>query len=200
MRRRQSPDMTLLRTSITAVWLAFSLSACVSPPGVPPQHITSAQQLLKWEAQGKLGVRTPSTAKAVNFQWQHSPKQLEIKLHGALGLGSARLSRAQNGNFTLQTKDGTEQAESAESLLYATLGWSLPVAALEYWVKGVPTPEATIESQTFDNEGKLTHLQQQGWKLHYPKYGEYGSLSLPKKIIASRDELRLTIVIHAWRF
>lgn len=192
--------MIQFRTSITATCLALFLSACVSPTAAPPPHIASATALHSWEAEGKLGVRSANTAKAVNFHWQHSPEQLDIRLHGALGLGSVYLKRDANGIFTLKSKDGTEQADSAEDLLYATLGWSIPVTALEYWIKGLPSPAAPVTSQTYDSQGNLTQLQQQGWKLLYSKHTHFGSLSLPQKIIASRDGLRLTIAINTWRF
>ncbi len=185
-------------TGAAAALLTLLLSACVSPPTSPPA--TSAKALHAWQAEGKLGLRTHDTAKAINFRWEHNAEQLEISLYGALGIGGARLSRDSNGTYTLSTKDGIETADSAESMLENTLGWSLPVTALEYWIKGLPAPETPIQSQTRDEHGNLTQLQQQGWLIRYTKHANKGAFALPKKIVASHGALRLTIAIKSWRW
>lgn len=173
------------------------LSACVTPP--PITDIISKTTLDHWTASGKLGIKSRAQAKAVNFKWENRGDTFHIKLHGAMGFGSSSLSN-QNGIVELKTKDGIRRSESAESLLQNILGWTVPVDGLRYWIKGAPSPVSHIEFQQMNPSGDLEHLHQQGWKIHFQKYQQIDGLMLPRKIVAKRDQLKLTIAIKNWRF
>ncbi|MFL0800076.1 MAG: lipoprotein insertase outer membrane protein LolB [Agarilytica sp.] len=176
--------------------LCVSLTACVSTPRHPSQHLTP-ETLRSWTASGKLGIRDRRTAKAINFKWQHSDEHFDIKLHGAMGIGTTRLTNKE-GVVTLKNRDGVRTADSAESLLSDVLGWTAPVNELTYWIKGLISPESKIESERRSNEGELEQLNQQGWQIHFVKYHQFEDLKLPKKIVAKRDSLTLTIAIKNW--
>lgn len=178
------------------VLASLLISACVNTP--QQQFNANAEQLNHWQATGKLGVRNGSRAKAVNFNWQNTSDAYEIHLHGILGIGSSRLSK-RNGVVELKTKDGVRQADSAASLLQDLLGLNLPVDELSYWIKGISSPKSTVDFQQYYESGELEYLQQQGWRIHFQKYHQIGSLKLPKKIVATRDQLKLTIAIKRWR-
>ncbi len=176
--------------------LCVSLSACVSTPRTLPQNL-SPETLHSWTASGKLGVRDRSSAKAINFRWQHNDKHFDIKLHGTLGIGTTRLTNSE-GVVTLKNRDGVRTADSAETLLSDVLGWTAPVNELTYWIKGLSSPESEIESEQRSNEGDLEQLNQQGWQIHFVKYHQLEDLKLPKKIVAKRDGITLTIAIKNW--
>ncbi len=176
--------------------LCVFLAACASAPRRPPQDL-SPETLHAWSASGKLGIRDARTAKAINFKWQHNDQHFDIKLHGAMGIGTTRLSN-KDGMVTLKNRDGIRTAESAESLLADVLGWTAPVNELTYWIKGLSSPKSEIESEKRSHNGDLERLNQQGWQIHFVKYHQLEGLRLPQKIIAKRDNMTLTIAIKHW--
>ncbi len=183
--------------ALLILFASLLLSACVTPPHTT-NDITKTS-LDNWTASGKLGVKSGSRAKAVNFKWENRGNIFNIKLHGAMGFGSSSLSN-QNGIVELKTKDGIRRSESAESLLQNLLGWTVPVDGLRYWIKGIPSPVSEIELQEMNPSGELARLHQQGWQIHFQKYQQINGLTLPRKIVAKRDQLKLTIAIKNWCF
>ncbi len=100
--------------------------------------------------------------------------------------------------MTLKNRNGIRTADSAESLLSDVLGWTAPVNELTYWIKGLSSPKSEIGSEQRSNEGDLEQLHQQGWEIHFVKYHQLEGLKLPKKIIAKRNDITLTIAIKNW--
>ena len=55
----------------------------------------------------------------------------------------------------------------------------------------------------YATDGTLSQLEQQGWQLRYENYraesAPGGSVRLPAKLTATRDEVRLRLVIDRWQ-
>lgn len=102
--------------------------------------------------------------------------------------------------ITLTTSDGIVTADTPEALLQGTLGWSIPVSDLEYWIRGHTSPHAPVDASEVNGNQLLSSLNQQGWTIRYSSYHTFTDFSLPRKIIASRDGLKLTLVIKRWQF
>src|SRR5690606_41506827 len=90
-------------------------------------------------------------------------------------------------------------AESGEYLLYEATGWHLPLEQLTAWVRGVPAAGLPITALELDEHQLLATLVQGDWQLSYSRYGLYGDLYLPGRIVAENADTRLTLIIHAWR-
>jgi len=81
----------------------------------------------------------------------------------------------------------------------ALLGWQVPVSNMQYWVKGQLAPNIPIDAPTTLNEAKLPNIMyQDGWTVTISQYQAVGPWTLPRKIIATRGELRLMTVIKSW--
>lgn len=183
-----------IQRHILLVAIAILFSGCASQP----KHAAPIEQLESWQATGKLGFKNGDFAKSVSFQWKNaSASEFDIRLYGALGIGTTRLSQT-GGIIKLSNKNGVRQASSAEELLASELGWQIPVSDLTYWIKGHASP-AAIEQQTFYPNGNIEHLYQQGWHLHFKQYHKVGKLDLPKKMIAERGPIRLTFIVKTWK-
>ncbi len=180
-------------------FLLFALAMLLSGCATQQSKLSSIQELERWRATGKLGIRNFDSAKSVNFSWENTSEfEFKIRLYGALGLGTAELKQS-NGYIELSNKDGVRQAPTAEELLMSELGWQIPVSGLKHWIKGSAAP-STIEAQERYPDGNLKTLQQEGWEIRFKKYQQMGNLQLPQKIIASRDSLKLTLVVKTWKF
>jgi outer membrane lipoprotein LolB len=113
------------------------------------------------------------------------------------GQGIARLARA-DGEITLTTQDGREfRAGDAETLTEQVLGFRLPLVGLADWVRGraasKPAPEPTRERR--DASGRLTELEQSGWRIRYLEYAD----ALPSRLALTFPGLELRLAISEWK-
>lgn len=185
--------LTLVLCVITAL-----ISGCASSP--PQSNLKRSKAgLTHWQAKGKLGIIARGKSKSVNFNWSNSGSSFDIRFHGALGIGSARLKQDRDG-ITLKTSKDEVHAQSAEELMENALGWHAPVSELRHWIKGIASPQSDVSQRSVSEDGTLLSIEQQGWLINYQRYHDNLSIKLPKKITVSRDQLKLTIVIKDWRF
>ncbi len=142
--------------------MAAALAGCVAPQIQGPADAG----VDIWRAQGKLGIVAEGKGRSINFDWSNDHHNFDIRLSGALGVGAARLSK-RGSTIELTTGDGRYRAASAEDLLWQTLGWSVPVSDLRYWIKGLPAPDSPVTASERDPAGSLLSLTQQGWQIDY---------------------------------
>ncbi|WP_221799174.1 lipoprotein insertase outer membrane protein LolB [Oceanobacter mangrovi] len=176
--------------------LALFASACALLPGADqPQQL---QQLSSWQVQGKLSVRNSSDSVTGYMTWKQDGDRYNLFVSGPLGQGSSRLSGdRQHASLTLPDQDTPMQAANAEQLLYEQLGWSIPVAGLPYWIKGMAAPDSQAAEQR-DNYGLLAELQQDGWTISYKRYQQYQGVWLPGLIKLTGYDYKLTLAINDW--
>lgn len=189
-------------------WVLLSLLAiltsCATPPVVSPaaQNAWTARQshwlkLNHWRAVGRIGVVNEQDGWHANFQWDQQGSAYRIDLIGPLGQGRV-LVQGDAETVSIQTQDGHNwTASDADALLEQSLGIQLPVNGLRYWVRGLPEPGATPVVET-DAEGRLIHLEQNGWIIDYPAYMSTTALDLPARIVARRTDLGVKLVIEQW--
>lgn len=192
---------------------SFFLVSCttVAPPQAP--QVTTAKptnektwksrentlaQVKSWQVTGKIAVRTPKNSGTANVNWRENHGNYSVALSGPIGAGAMSL-RGTPSSVTLTTSDGKKYSSgSAEQLLAQNWGFSLPVAHIRYWIKGLPVPGIPYKSQ-FDLENRLVSLQQAGFFIQYSNYTRSGSYDLPHRISMSSAQLKTKIVIYDWR-
>ncbi len=184
------------------------LSACatVTPPqsgdGVAREHAWQAHLqrmagVTRWELRGRIAVKGPQGAWQAHLVWRQHPGHFEIDLLSAFGQHLARL-RGEAGRIELLLPDGQRyRARDAERLLQTRLGWSLPLAGLSHWVRGMPVP-GEARQRVLDAAGRLASLEQQGWRIDYGRYRRADGIMLPGKVVLVRKELRLRLVVDRW--
>lgn len=147
---------------------------------------------------GKIGIKLGGKAKSANIEWRNHRKGYAIQIHGAFGLGSAELKKS-GRKVTLKTKSTNVSAYSHEQLLEQHLGWSMPVSDLKHWIKGLPAPTSTPEEMTLNEQGLLTELTQSGWEIRFDRYQKQQGYTLPGKIIATHERLKITLIAKSWQ-
>ena len=151
-----------------------------------------------WKLSGKIAVETAKDSGSATVDWSQQRQQFTISLLGPLGSGGLTLN-GRPGLVTLQSSDGkTYQASNAQELLARTWGWNLPVSYLNYWIRGLPVPGISQQSQ-FDPYQRLSLLVQQGWQVQYLSYTNVGSVDLPSKITITSNQLKTKIVVYDWQ-
>ncbi|MCG8612114.1 MAG: lipoprotein insertase outer membrane protein LolB [Pseudomonadales bacterium] len=210
--RLRNDTRKLLLKLITATLLVNVLHGCslistqeplitnsVVPETWPMQH-RMLSTLTHWSINGKIGIRQPgqSESAAINNGSQRG-EHYNIDLSSLLlGMGAIHIE----GNLDyILLSDSDEQniySDDPESLLEQHAGWTLPLAYIADWVKGIPSPGSPYRLE-FTAEGRLAHVEQSGWTVTYRNFLEVGDYPLPAKITITDGERRIIIVINQWQ-
>ena len=178
--------------------LAIVLSGCQS---TPRHTIGSAQQerrlydMPQWEAEGKIAIQMASDRHSASFKWTQDKANYSVHLFGPFGQGTTWLHRTSRGVTLESAKAGTHKATSAETLMEEVLGWQVPVSNLQFWLRGLPAKKPKPTHLERDPTGLMAQLHQQGWQVTYSRHDHFNGWQLPTRILAERDDLRLTVVI-----
>lgn len=195
-----------LRSLLAAVSL-ISLAGCVTT------HSTSRlpelgkdyserreilQQVDDWAIRGRLAVRTPDDGFTASLRWRQREERYDANLNGPLGVGAMSLTgdpellRIERGNGK------NEVIHNPSEALADALGWSIPVENFRFWALGVESPLSPAIDKKVE-QGLLITLQQDGWSIQYREYQEIDGASLPRKLVATQGEARLTFLIREWQ-
>lgn len=159
------------------------LCACATRPVVVQNGIAGDNV---WSLNGRIGISSGKRHGAFTVDWRQDQDDYNISLLGPMGVGAARITR-RDGMVTLQVPNQDPLvARSADELLSAALGLHIPVTPLRYWVRGKPAPgywRATPDG-----------FVQSGWTISYLAYAS----GLPVKMVVSRPEVKMTMVVRKW--
>lgn len=199
-----------MNTFIKRLFIAtvfFTLAGCsgLQPSPTPPPSATmetwedvqaSLRSLTHWTLDGKIGIRTQDDSQSARLHWRQQAEQYAIELTGPLGQGGLKIE-GQPGTILLDLGgDDRYRSSSPEQLLQDTLGWSLPIQEIRWWVRGLPAPE---QPHTASFKGpRLQSLSQAGWTIEYQRYLQQQNYWLPGKIKLSHDDLKITLIIKEW--
>jgi len=154
----------------------------------------------QWSLQGKLAVTQGKHSDSLLInQWRQDEASFDIHVSSALlGLGATRIEGSPNYIGLHQPDEDSLYSTTPELLLQQTLGWTLPLKSLAYWVKGMPAPNQPAELE-FDTVGLPYHLTQSDWQIELEHYQPVENMMLPHKITMSRRDIRLRMVITDWQ-
>lgn len=184
------------------------ISGCVhrgslTPPQDVLEHQRQVQAIGDWQLSGKLGIRTATDSGSASVKWAQQLASYQINLSGPLGQKSMIITGTPDKVRLEQTGEPAQEAKTAEALIKKSAGWTLPVAQLAYWVRGVPAPKLRITQLQQNETGLIAQLIQGGWSIHYSNYRDQTfngiNLPLPGKITAEYKDVRLVLVIRDWR-
>ncbi|WP_163649921.1 lipoprotein insertase outer membrane protein LolB [Modicisalibacter sp. 'Wilcox'] len=149
-----------------------------------------------WRLAGKVGLRTPDDATSANLDWVQRASRYRMLISGPFGSGRSVLEGGPDG-VVLTTGKGRFTADTPERLMEQQLGWSLPVSALDDWVRGLPAP-IVAHRLTRDDRGFPLQLHQAGWTIDYRDWTRAGGLWLPSRVVMTFPGLRATLVVKEW--
>jgi outer membrane lipoprotein LolB len=130
------------------------------------------------------------------LHWEQDGDRFEMRVAGPLGVGAATIT-GKDRTVEIRTSKKQFTTKDPEGDLKKRLGWTFPLTHLRYWVLGQPAPGASPEL-TFDRDGLLETLEQDGWTLEIDEYQDAGGLQLPRKFVVENDEVRIKVVIDSW--
>lgn len=186
--------------------------ACAVPAPRPPAaqledlwrtHAAELAPLTHWELRGRLAVRTDDRGGQASLTWLRDAARHSIRLNGPLGRGVLRVTQDEHGARLTDSEQRVLEARDAQQLIYLYTGWQLPIASLEWWVRGLPVPGVEA-GRELDGDGRLDVLRQQGWEVRYQEYAQVEGRSLPTRLELTRPasgsepSMQARLVIDQW--
>lgn len=204
------PSISSLRLYSSSIRRLFGLSlllsvlaGCASQPPVSSQvnwetHQASLQQLSHYQAKGKLGYKGTQRFGA-NLLWRTVPQADHLLLTNFLGKTLLKLD-ATPVRATLISHEGkTHQGTNASLLIQQLTDINLPVEQMRDWLIGLPTAADTYQ---LNSENRIAYLAKQIgdqlWQLDYNDYDNSVTPALPKRMVLSQGDVRITLIINEW--
>jgi len=193
-----------LTLALRVLCISLLLASCADLPkqGAPDlnwqERTAQLTSLNRWQARGKLAIRTAQQSESVSLIWDQSRDNTHLVLSGPLGVGTTTIDSDQKKLRV--SRDGQSQTYDISSPRASTaaIGWDLPLQALPHWLKGLPTPGDEIQGKIV-KQGLLRQLEQLGWTVTYEDYGQFEQYTLPTRLKIERDSTRVRLIIRSWK-
>lgn len=196
---------------LLSAWLgALLMAGCGALPQQPAvtvpaapiaryyEHLAQVSRIDAFAMQGRIAILTERKGFSGSIHWYHHAEGDDIQFFSPLGTQLGALSLTVEGATLTTSNQQSFHADNAEALTQQILGWSLPMQGLPDWMLGRPND---LESAilTWDADGKITHLAEQGWEIEYPVYTAADEFMLPGKVLLKSQKLDLKLVIEQWQ-
>lgn len=158
-------------------------------------------KLNRWNIQGIFSIQpNDQDAFMAHYSWQQLGRdQYHINIYAALNLFRVVID-GQPNHVRLETSRGEiYQGKTPSQIMQQSLGWSLPIFSLWYWVRGIPAP-GYVQKIRFDSYGHMIALEQNGWVVSLADYQVVASngIDLPRVINLNRQAMAAKIKIKHW--
>ncbi len=190
---------------ILGLGLAVLLAACTSAPYRAADTEAAWQErrdrlsgIGAWTVTGRVAIRTEEEAWHATLHWIQRQDAYRIRLMAPLGQGTVQIAGNDTRVILRTSENRVYRAVDPESLLSDTLGWSVPVKGLRFWLTGLEDPYGPPPERRLDVGGRLEQLDQSGWTIAYQRYEGEGLLALPTKLELRNERLAMRVVINRW--
>lgn len=205
----------MIRPLLSLIWIGLVLSglwgcqSLESRPAADNNRLTESRnqlrlsQLTQWQLQGKIGVTQGNQrdSAAINY-WKQAQEHFEIQVSSTLlGLGATAIYGDPSYLTIEESGEPPVSSSNPQQLLAQSLGWQLPLSAMPFWIKGLPSPNAP-HSWQHEGNSKNPILQQSDWVIRYDRLLPLSSSKdapfLPHKVVMSQGNKEIKIVISEW--
>jgi outer membrane lipoprotein LolB len=181
-----------------AVLVPLLVSACAGVPRGAPAPSVDPAAITAFQLDGRINLRVQKGAYPGRVRWQHDRQADELWFYSPMGATIARLRQDQSGALLITSEGREHRAADLHRLAFDVLGWDLPLAGLQYWVRGLEWPGAQSEREEFDEQGRVKRRSQAGWQVSYLDWTPAGVSGLPSKVDLQGERLRLRLVVERW--
>ena len=153
----------------------------------------------EWEFAGRIGVSAGEEGFNGKLWWRQDGVVFRARISGPLGVGTIFIN-GDRRELTLTDRDGVvNELDNAEVDLRERYGWTIPITSLRYWVLGIPDPSSPSDA-SFNEHGQLSELVQRNWQVTIAQYADGGGQSMPRRLTAVNDDIKVRLVIDNWTF
>lgn len=164
----------------------------------PISNLSSQGVVEAFKLKGRVSVKTGEQQYSGGLSWdRHGPDET-LLLTTPLGQGVAEIRR-EPGGLVLTDADGRRhEAQDADVLVRKATGAPIPLVGLVYWLSARPRPDVPHLAY-LDTTGRVTRLEQEGWRIDYDRYRQIGPTWLPGRLFASRAEgVEFRLIVDHW--
>jgi outer membrane lipoprotein LolB len=185
-----------------AIILILAMAGCASAPRLPEpvdwsQRKAQLLSLQAWRMTGRVAVSVDGEGASASIDWRQAGTTSDLALSGPLGVGALRAVLDPSGLSLEDGSGNSVRGDDAARVLTERLGTEIPLAALRYWVLGVPAPGMPAE-ETAGPDGRLVRIEQAGWQVGIDRYSSTVTGGLPARLDVTRDGARLKLVVSRW--
>jgi outer membrane lipoprotein LolB len=183
------------------LWLAGCATTRVSrePLSVAAQE-TMLRDLAGFRLEGKVAVQAGDEAVQPSVSWRQRGDTARYRF--SMGLGTLLLDYGPQSLRVTTSRGDDLRGTEAEQALVTQLGFVPPFEALRFWALGLPAPGELPAEQSTDDAGRITGMTQQQWRIRYELWTDVatpaGVARLPKRLVATRADLRLRLFVQKW--
>lgn len=161
-------------------------------------HRREMVKLHDWELAGRMAVRVDNEAWSASLIWIQTGDTFEIRIIAPLARGTALIT-GDNDSVLLKTSDNREFSDNnVNEIMKKSLGWSIPLSAFNYWIRGISSPALATDKLVINDNGHLQKLEQDEWSIDYQRYDLTKENALPSRIEFTRSRTQVRIVINRW--
>lgn len=180
-----------------------SVMKAANPEGAWAERQRVLAQMQQWQLKGRVGLQLREQSWSFGLDWaQRNSRQYEMQIQNPLTGGLMATVLETGSQVTLKAADGkVYQDTDAERLLARQLKMNLPLKNLQYWARGLPSPNVAVDAVKLDAAGRPTRLQQAGWVVDYASYEGNGTQALPSKIQLEKasERVKAKLVAKEWK-
>ena len=205
IRLKQGYSFRAMSRTTAGLLLATAL-LCACTAIAPPAEENSdwarqrdqLQELDSWELRGRVNVRYDNESHTPRINWLQQNVDYRIRLWGTFNAGNT-LIVGRPGYVSLENDGETVDASSPEELILRQMGYELPISQLNYWIKGLPSPDSSFQL-SFNELNQLTTIEQADWTINLSDMRQYGQVSLPRRVelTRARNDIRLRFIGLNW--
>ena len=180
-----------VRHVVTVLTLVL-LAACASSPLAPRDD-------RPFDLLGRVLVTYSGGAVTSNVRWEHAAERDEIWLMTPTGQTLAHVVDTPAGATLTRADQQQFRAGSVEALTRRALGWTLPLAPLQYWVRGMAAPGVPPEVLERDAENRLVSFNQNGWRVSLAYHGEGEAAGKVRRVDLKDGANEIRFIVDTWR-
>jgi outer membrane lipoprotein LolB len=179
--------------------LVLLLSGCAALPVPETAPATSnPATVTDWTITGRISLTRGEEGWHAGLDWENRADRYHLQVTGPLGQGALQLSGTPAGVTLIDSEARVHAARDVDALLAQVTGWDIPVAGMQYWVRGVSAPDGAARI-SLDPQGRLQQLEQSGWVIIYQRYRSIGGYDWPSRLKLVHDDLAVRLVIDQWQ-
>jgi outer membrane lipoprotein LolB len=192
----------------SAALLVCLLAAACAPVRVRETPAAAAAQSAReadlaprtqWTLTARIAVSNGADGGSGELVWQQKGERYTFTVQAPVTGRTWKLS----GDAQRAVLEGVDPqpdvGADAERLLHERLGWDVPLADLDAWVRGLRAASARANVQ-YDERNLPAVIEQSGWKVEYRDWFTDRTPPLPRKVFASRGTARVRMAIESWNF
>lgn len=167
--------MPFRRFAIVAT-ICMALTGCVSLSTPKLEHSWSGRFSLSAQSS------TQQEHQSGHFELTNATSQTVLDLKSALGNVIARIEETDSYASVEALGKDKVTATDLNTLMRQTLGFTVPVTGLPYWIEGEPAPGSVAQTQP--TSPPFSQIVQDGWNIRYETRDSAGA---PRRIRINRE-------------